>query len=114
MSVVMIGPSVLRSVVAEMFLRWVADEVGRSERSLVILGDSVMTELEEGNAACRQEAAWVFFNMCQCGFEVHERLIPILVQHGVLSAVCHNLDRQEEPGACSGRKRKDVCITLVT
>lgn len=57
-----------------------------------------MAELEEGNAACRQEAAWVFLNMCQCGFEVHESLIPIMVDSGLLSAVCHNLDKQEEPG----------------
>lgn len=58
----------------------------------------VMTELEEGNAACRLEAAWVFLNMCQCGFEVHETIIPSMVEHGLLSAVCHSLDKQEEPG----------------
>lgn len=63
----------------------------------VVLG-SVMTELEEGNALCRREAAWVFLNMCECGFDAHESIIPEMAHEGVISAVCSNLNRESDPG----------------
>lgn len=62
---------------------------------------SVMAELEEGNSLCRREAGWVFLNMCECGVDVGESIIPDIVSHGVISAICHNLDDDAEPGELS-------------
>lgn len=59
---------------------------------------SVMTELEEGNALCRREAGWVFLNICECGVDAQESIIPDLVHHGVIPAICNNLDKEEDPG----------------
>eukprot|EP00903_Cladosiphon_okamuranus_P005981 g5903.t1 len=53
---------------------------------------SVVTELEEGNALCRKEAAWVFLNMCECGHEPHATIVPGIVGNGGVSAVCRNLE----------------------
>lgn len=58
----------------------------------------MVTELEEGNALCRREAAWVFLNMCECGFEVNESIIPEMVENGVIAAVCQNLDLEADVG----------------
>lgn len=58
----------------------------------------MVTELEEGNALCRREAAWVFLNMCECGFEANESIIPEMVENGVITAVCQNLDPEADVG----------------
>lgn len=66
--------------------------------SLPLSPYSIITELEEGNSLCRREAAWVFLNMCECGAEPHRSVIPEMVELGVISAVCHNLDKEADPG----------------
>lgn len=58
----------------------------------------MVTELEEGNAACRREAAWVFLNMCECGHKPQESIIPDIVGNGGISAVCQNLDKESDAG----------------
>lgn len=58
----------------------------------------MVTELEEGNALCRREAAWVLLNMCECGFEVSESIIPEMVENGVIAAICQNLDPEADVG----------------
>lgn len=55
-------------------------------------------ELEEGNALCRKEAAWVFLNLCECGRDTHRSIIPDMVQSGVISAVCQNLNTDSDAG----------------
>ncbi|CAN0250356.1 unnamed protein product [Pylaiella littoralis] len=57
---------------------------------------SVVTELEEGNASCRREAAWVFLNMCECGYKSQESIIPDIVRNGGISAVCQNLYKDND------------------
>lgn len=59
---------------------------------------SVVTELEEGNASCRREAAWVFLNMCECGYKSQESIIPDIVRNGGISAVCQNLYKDNDAG----------------
>ncbi|CAM9212922.1 unnamed protein product, partial [Scytosiphon promiscuus] len=41
----------------------------------------VTMELEEGNALCRKEAAWVFLNVCECGRDAHRSIIPNMNLH---------------------------------
>ncbi|CBJ33565.1 Importin alpha-7 subunit, putative [Ectocarpus siliculosus] len=55
-----------------------------------------MVELEEGNALCKREAAWVFLNMCECSGDPGETIIPEIVGHGVIAAVCENLSSDSD------------------
>lgn len=60
--------------------------------------NSVMVELEEGNALCKREAAWVLLNMCECSREPGETIIPEIVGHGVIAAVCESLSSDSDAG----------------
>lgn len=57
-----------------------------------------MTELEEGNATCRREAAWVLLNMCECGHNPQASIVPGIVRNGGISAVCQNLSKDSDAG----------------
>ncbi|CAN0156141.1 unnamed protein product [Ectocarpus fasciculatus] len=70
-----------------------------------------MVELEEGNALCKREAAWVFLNMCECSREPGETIIPELVGHGVIAAVCENLSSDSDAGK-AGREPLTLLVML--
>ena len=60
-----------------------------------------MAELEEGNALCRKEAAWVFLNMCECGRDAQATIVPGIVGNGGISAICQNLDMGSDAGTAT-------------
>ncbi|CAM9971471.1 unnamed protein product [Ectocarpus sp. 8 AP-2014] len=72
-----------------------------------------MVELEEGNALCKREAAWVFLNMCECSGHPGETIIPEIVGHGVIAAVCENLSSDSDAGKASWEPTLLVMLSLL-
>ncbi|CAM9543722.1 unnamed protein product [Ectocarpus sp. 13 AM-2016] len=72
-----------------------------------------MVELEEGNALCKREAAWVFLNMCECSGDPGETIIPEIVGHGVIAAVCENLSSNSDAGKASREPTLLVMLSLL-
>ncbi|CAM9925062.1 unnamed protein product [Ectocarpus sp. 6 AP-2014] len=72
-----------------------------------------MVELEEGNALCKREAAWVFLNMCECSGDPGETIIPEIVGHGVIAAVCENLSSDSDAGKASWEPTLLVMLSLL-
>lgn len=80
---------------------------------------SVVTELEEGNAPCRREAAWVLLNMCECGGAQDSRaalsIVDSIVSNGGISAICGNLDRDSDAGTEPpelGQQARQLCCCV--
>ncbi|CAN0514036.1 unnamed protein product, partial [Ectocarpus sp. 12 AP-2014] len=72
-----------------------------------------MVELEEGNVLCKREAAWVFLNMCECSGDPGETIIPEIVGHGVIAAVCENLSSDSDAGKASLEPTLLVMLSLL-